>query len=166
VDALPLVVKAGQINAIMPSNAPLGRVSITVTMAGRNPGAATVTGGSFGIFPAMCSTVDCTTAAPGQVMILWGNGLGPVAADNVAPKAGKLPAQVEIFVGGKLAPKMYAGRSSCCSSVDQIVFPVPTGAPLGCYVPVQIRTGGTTLSNAVTMAIANKGAACSDLENP
>jgi uncharacterized protein (TIGR03437 family) len=186
VDALPLVVTAGQINAIMPSNAPLGQVSITVTMAGStsNPGSATVTVSSFGIFavnsggfgPGVLQNFVSqasqplntlqATAAPGQVMILWGTGLGPVAADNVAPKAGNLPTQVEIFVGGQLASKMYSGRSSCCSAVDQIVFSVPSNAPLGCYVPVQIRTGGTTLSNAVTMAIANKGAACSDPGNP
>jgi hypothetical protein len=49
--------------------------------------------------------------------------------------------------------------------VDQIVFQVPANAPLGCYVPVQIRTAGTTLSNAVTMAIQTGGAPCSDPGN-
>jgi hypothetical protein len=68
-------------------------------------------------------------------------------------------------VGGVLATNLYSGRSPCCSGVDQIVFTVPANAPLGCYVPVQIRTAGTTLSNAVTMAIQNGGAPCSDPGN-
>jgi len=68
-------------------------------------------------------------------------------------------------VGGVLASKQYSGRSPCCAGVDQIVFQVPADAPLGCYVPVQIRTAGTVLSNAVTMAIQKGGAPCSDPGN-
>lgn len=52
VDAFPVVVTAGQVNAIMPSNAPLGRVSLQVGYQGRvsNPATVTVVGSSFGIF--------------------------------------------------------------------------------------------------------------------
>jgi uncharacterized protein (TIGR03437 family) len=185
VNAIPIVVTAGQVNAIMPSNAPLGRVAIQVTYNGTasNTTAATVVANSFGIFAAnsggfgpgilqnfitsanqpLNSLVQ--TAAPGQAVILWGTGLGPVSADNVAPTPGNLSTPVEIFVGGVLAAKLYSGRSPCCSGLDQIVFTVPANAPLGCYVPVQIRTAGTTLSNAVTMAIQTGGAPCSDPGN-
>jgi hypothetical protein len=97
---------------------------------------------------------------------LWGTGLGPVAADNVAPTAGNLATPVEVFVGGQQATVLYSGRSPCCSGVDQIVFNVPANASLGCYVPVQVRTNQTVLSNSVTMAIQNGGAACSDPLNP
>src|SRR3982751_4202425 len=52
VDAFPLIVTAGQVNAIMPSNAPLGRVSVQLTFNGAvsNPVAATVVSSNFGIF--------------------------------------------------------------------------------------------------------------------
>src|ERR1700682_386919 len=52
VDVLPIVVTAGQLNAVMPSNAPLGRVSLQVSYQGRvsNPATVTVVGSSFGIF--------------------------------------------------------------------------------------------------------------------
>jgi uncharacterized protein (TIGR03437 family) len=186
VDALPLIVTASQINAIMPSNTPLGPVSIWVTFTGAtsNPVTATVATSSFGIFatnsggfgPGILQNYIAAnnqpinslsaTAAPGQVITLWGTGLGPVSADNVAPTAGDLSTPVEIFVGGQLASKLYSGRTPCCSGVDQIVFKVPAGAPTGCYVPVQIRTAGTTLSNSVSMAIQNGGGACSDPVNP
>ena len=186
VNALPVVVTAGQLNVIMPSNAPVGRVSITVTYnsATSNPVTATVAASSFGIFsvastgygPGVLQNFVSTSsqpinsltaaAAPGQAITLWGTGLGPVAADNVAPTAGNLVTPVQVFVGGQQAAILYSGRSPCCSGVDQIVFNVPANAPLGCYVPVQVRTNQAVLSNSVTMAIQNGGAACSDPLNP
>src|ERR1017187_2899114 len=185
VNAIPIVVTAGQVNAIMPSNAPLGRVAIQVTYNGTasNTTAATVVANSCGIFaansggfgPGMLQNFITSanqplnslvqTAAPGQAVVLWGTGLGPVSADNVAPTPGNLSTPVEIFVGGVPATSLYSGRSPCCSGLDQIVFTVPANVPLGCYVPVQIRTAGTTLSNAVTMAIQTGGGPCSDPGN-
>ena len=52
VDALPLIVTASRIIAIMPSTTPLGPVSISVMFNGvtSNPGTATVATSSFGIF--------------------------------------------------------------------------------------------------------------------
>jgi uncharacterized protein (TIGR03437 family) len=186
VDALPVYVAFTQINAIMPSNAPLGMVSVQVTYnnAKGNPAPVQVVNSSVGIYainsggfgPGVLQNfiasdqqpinAPAVSATPGQAIILWGTGLGPVSADNVAPTPGDLPTTVEIYVGGKLAPKLYSGRSPCCSGTDQIVFQVPADAPLGCYVPVYIRTGGTstgaTTSNVVTMAISQSGSACSD----
>jgi len=46
------------------------------------------------------------------------------------------------------------------------VFTVPPDAPTGCYVPVTVRTAGTTSSNTTTMAIAQGGSRCSDPGNP
>jgi hypothetical protein len=105
-------------------------------------------------------------AAPGQTVIIWGTGLGAVPADNVAPAAGNLPTQAEVFVGGVSAPVTYHGRSPCCSGLDQIAVTLPANSPTGCYVPVVVRTGGANVSNAVTMAIsAQPGTACSDAFN-
>ena len=53
----------------------------------------------------------------------------------------------------------------CSSGLDQINFAVPSNAPLGCWVPVQVRTNGTQMSNTVTMAISANGAPCSDPVN-
>jgi uncharacterized protein (TIGR03437 family) len=186
VNAFPLVVSASQVFAIMPSNAPLGQVSIQVTYNNdaSNITPATVAANSFGIFSLSGSgfgpgTVQnfiaqnnqpvnslTQTANPGQTVTLWGTGLGAIAgADNVEPTAGNLSTPVEIFVGGMLAPSTYSGRSSCCAGLDQIVFQLPEAVPQGCYVPVQVRTAGTTLSNAVTMAISGDGNTCSDPGN-
>jgi uncharacterized protein (TIGR03437 family) len=184
--AIPLMVTPGQINALMPSNAPLGRVSIAVTVNGvtSNYSSATVAPSSFGIFavngagsgPGSVQNVNSETDRPtnstrnaasrGKTLIIWGTGLGPVPNDLVAPTAGTLPGQVEVFIGGKTAPVIYAGRSPCCSGIDQIVTTVPSDAPFGCFVPVQVRLGGQTTSNAVTMAISDGNTPCSDAHSP
>jgi uncharacterized protein (TIGR03437 family) len=99
VNAYPIYVGAGQINAIMPSNAPLGRASVQVTINGipTNPAPVTVVNASFGIYTINSAGIGPgvlfnyvsssnqpinapgTSATPGQVMTLWGTGLGPVA---------------------------------------------------------------------------------------
>jgi uncharacterized protein (TIGR03437 family) len=181
VHAIPVYVSASQINAIMPSNAPLGAVSLQVVSgnARSNMSPARVAASAFGIFTATGTGLGpgilynfvtqnnqpvnspLVTAKNGQVITLWGTGLGPITgADNVAPTAGNLPVQVEVFVGGQPATVQYSGRSTCCSGVDQIVFTVPSNAPAGCWVPVYVRTAGTTVSNVVSMGINPNGGVC------
>ena len=186
VAALPLFVGAAQINAIMPSNAPLGAVSVRVTFNGQagNFSPATVVTSSLGIFAinsggfgpgvvqnftpeALPVNSAVVTARPGQTMIAWGTGLGAgLNADNVAPQSGDLPVNVDIWAGGKqVTVKRYSGRSPCCAGVDQIVFDLPADTPTGCYVPIQIRTGGQVVSNTVTTATDAAGGQCSDPSN-
>jgi len=186
VAAIPVFVSAGQINAIMPSNAPLGAVSIIVTFGTFKspPGRATVVTDSFGVFSinsgglgpgVMQNFISGTStpvnlpsvaAQPGQTIILYGTGLGAALnPDNQPPQVGNLATKVELFVGGQAVTPSYAGRSQCCSGLDQINFVVPSNAPQGCWVPVQVRTSGTTVGNTVTMAISADGSPCSDSFN-
>jgi uncharacterized protein (TIGR03437 family) len=173
ISALPLYVSVGQINAIMPSKAPLGMASVQVVVnnAHSNMSPVQIVSSAVGIFTANGTGMGPgslydfvaqnnqpinSTSGPaknGQVITLWATGLGPVAADNIAPTAGNLPVQVQVFVGGQPATVQYSGRSSCCAGLDQIVFVVPNNAPSGCWVPVYVKTAGTTISNFVTMAI-------------
>jgi|HubBroStandDraft_6_1064221.scaffolds.fasta_scaffold90704_2 uncharacterized protein (TIGR03437 family) len=190
VNAIPIYVSATQINAIMPSNAPLGVASVRVITGNppqSNPMRVNIVPTAFGIFTAtgtglgpgiLQNFISATNepinsptiaATPGQIMVLWGTGLGPVAADNVAPTAGNLPTQVAISVGGVPVPAaniLYSGRTPCCSGVDQIVFTLPTNAPLGCWVPVYIQTAGSVVSNVVTMAITPNGGSCPQSGSP
>lgn len=184
VAAIPLFVRADQINAIMPSNAPLGQVSMRVTFeeeAGNwlavrvvqaSLGVFAVNSGGFGpgVLQNFISQTEqpinsaVATARPGQVVTMWGTGLGPgLNADQEAPQPGGLPVSVEIWVGGAPATNiLYAGRTPCCAGVDQIVFEIPAAAPNGCYVPVEARVNGTVVSNTVSMAIASGRDSCSD----
>jgi uncharacterized protein (TIGR03437 family) len=186
VAAIPVYVSAGQINAIMPSNAPLGMASVQVTFhnALSNASPIQIVNNSVGLFtanqggsgpgvllnydpknPQLINSLH-SSAKPGQVITLWATGLGPIQGpDNVAPPSGNLPTKVEVFVGGQPATVLYSGRSSCCSGLDQINFPVPATSPLGCWVPVFVRTGDVAVSNAVTMAISTGGSPCSEPSN-
>lgn len=187
VNAIPIYVSPGQINAIMPSNTPLGRVSVQVSFSNftSNPAPVTIVNSGFGIYsingagngPGVVFNfvsqsnqpvnAPATAATPGQVVTLWGTGLGPVTfPDNVAPTAGNVATQTEVFVGGQSAAVSYYGRSPCCSGDDQIVFTVPANAPLGCWVPVFVRTEGKYVSNSTTMAITSDGSPCSEPSNP
>ena len=188
VSAVPIFVSAGQINAVMPSNTPLGKVSVQITYTNfkSNPAPVTVVNDSFGIisaggtgqgpgllqdFVANVVKLPFNTfskpAKPGQTVIMYGTGLGPVDyADNIAPKQATLATPVEVWVGSEPAKVQYSGRSPCCSGLDEIVFKVPAKAPVGCWVPIQVRTSGATPSNTVTMAISATGSACADSANP
>jgi uncharacterized protein (TIGR03437 family) len=188
VNAIPIFVSAGQLNAIMPSDAPLGRVTLRVTFNGEqsNPETVTVVENSVGIFTATGSGIGpgivqnlvsqtvqpinttTRTAKPGQVATMWDTGLGPISApDNTAPPVGTLPFEVAITVGGKTVTNVfYAGRAPCCAGVDQFVFEIPADAPHGCYVPLRVRVAGEAVSNTVTMAIESDQQRCSEPENP
>ena len=96
---------AGQVNAILPSNVPSGPAQVTVTYNGQTSAAAnfTVVTTSFGVFFAATNAAIAQNyvspssypvnqppapAKPGQIVLLWGTGLGPISApDNVAPGA-------------------------------------------------------------------------------
>ncbi|HZU27783.1 MAG TPA: hypothetical protein VFA04_19790 [Bryobacteraceae bacterium] len=188
VNPIPVFVGSGQINAIMPSNAPLGAASLQVTVNGQqsNPLPIIIVNNAFGIFTANGSgmgsgvlqnfvtpsnqpvNAPTISAYPGQTLTLWGTGLGPVSyGDNIQPTVGNLPTEVEVFVGAQAVSRItYHGRAPCCAGADQIDFVIPNDAPLGCWVPVYVRTGGATVSNVVSIAIQNKGAnTCSDAGN-
>ena len=183
VQAIPLYVSATQINAIMPSNTPVGTASLQVVYhnARSNMSPVRISSTAMGIFTALGTGLgpgaieNFVTAASqplntptvsaklGQPVTLYGTGLGPIATpDNMAPPPGSLPTKVEVFVGGVSAQVAYSGRSPCCAGIDQVVFTVPANAPTGCWVPVYVRTSGTVISNFVSMAITTSGGACTN----
>lgn len=181
-DAIMLYTSAGQVAAIVPSAMPVGPATLVVSIGGKSsaPAAFTVVANSFGIFAAnqagsgpgvitdgASNVFGLTTAAnPGQVVIIWGTGLGPVTGNEAG---GALPGDmpgvpVEVYVGGQLATVNYRGRSGCCAGIDQISFTVP--AVFGCRVPVTLKIN-TVISNYATMAIAPTGTrTCSDPGGP
>jgi uncharacterized protein (TIGR03437 family) len=173
VSAIPIFVSSGQVNAILPSNTPLGTGALRISNSGRTsaPVAIEVAENAPGIFaissagygPGVVQNFNAqtdqpvnsldTSAARGQVITIWATGLGRVPfADNVAPTAQNVDATVTITIGERDAVRLYAGRSPCCAGVDQIVVRVPEDAPLGCYVPVRVKSG-TVVSNARTVSI-------------
>ena len=187
--AIPLFAAAGQINAIMPSNAPLGAVSVRATFDGEtgNFSPARVVESSVGIFavnsggfgPGIVQNFVSNAERPlnsaseaarrGQVVTIWATGLGAAldGVDNEPPQVGDFPVAADVYVGGRrVTNKLYSGRSPQFPGLDQINVEVPADTPLGCYAPVQVRTAGSVVSNTVTLAVSSDGSRCSDAESP
>jgi uncharacterized protein (TIGR03437 family) len=175
-------VSSGQINAVLPSATPVGTGTITVTnSAGTSPAfPIQVVESAFGLLttnygsgPAQGydASINASNqyiffgsseaANPGDVLELWGSGLGPVPGDatyvTVTPTA-------QVYIGGILATVQYAGRSGF-TGLDQINVVVPSGVS-GCYVSVAVVTG-SYVSNFATLPVAAKGGrTCSDTVTP
>ena len=178
-------VSSSQVNGIVPSDAPLGDVQVTVTFNGKVgvSSTATLVDTSFGIFSAgsgigpgiiqnwnsptdVVLNLPTIPAKPQQLGILWGTGLGPVnIADNNKPPVGDLPAPVIVEVAGITAQLIYHGRAPDFAGVDNVYFYVPQGVPEGCSVPVRVKAG-PTWSNTVRMAIRGGTGQCQDPANP
>ncbi len=187
VDAIPLFVGPGQINALLPSKTPTGSATLIVTTsAGASaPAAFKVVDHSFGINSVNQSgsgpgIVDNSSynlitqnsaAQAGDVIIIWGTGLGAVTGNEAdGPLPGNQPnLRAKVYVGPEQAKITYQGRSGCCAGVDQIDVEVPAGVT-GCHVPVAVEIDGAhdIVSNWVTTSVAAPGAnrVCSDATGP
>ncbi|HTS49298.1 MAG TPA: hypothetical protein VMH05_15205 [Bryobacteraceae bacterium] len=167
-----------QTAAILPSNTPLGPATVWLKYNGRTSiagSAITVSSSAFGIYtvagsgsgPGSITGADYalkglqTSARPGETVILWGTGLGPIDGDDSgAPVIGPQFKNVEVFVGMSPAAISYAGRSGCCAGLDQIAIEIPNSVT-GCFVPIVVRSGGA-VSNFVTLPISAAGSDCPD----
>ena len=167
-----------QINAVLPSGTPVGTGTLTVTSNGQTSATApiqvvknnfgTFTVNSAGSGPGIVTYADFSlvtiskAANPGETLILWGTGLGPVTGNEAGSALpGDQPSvPAEVFVGSQTATLTYRGRSGCCAGLDQIGFVVPSNAD-GCAVPVAVKIGDK-VSNFSTMSVAKTGRTCTD----
>ena len=94
---------------------------------------------------------------PGQVLIAWAVGMGPVSGgDNTASPGFDFSANgvnVQVIVGGVTIKPLYAGRAPGLAGADQINFQLPANIPTGCTVSFQVSVNGQ-LSNSTYIAIA------------
>jgi uncharacterized protein (TIGR03437 family) len=184
VTAIPVLYTSPvQVAAIMPSNAPLGNVTLTVANGTKNAsiqvlvvqsayGISTVdnsgNGAAIVTFPDFSLVTTSKSAKPGDTLIAWGTGLGSLPAgssDAAGAPFGNLSAQIQFLVGGIPATVNYHGRTPSSVGLDQINFVVPSNAPLGCKVSVMVQTSSpvATTSNGPTMPIATTNGVCSDV---
>jgi uncharacterized protein (TIGR03437 family) len=160
-----LAVSPQRIEARLPAGAPLGDVSLAVTVSGAPsaPYSMKVVAAGFGIFTRNregwgAGRVENRTAdgsryanslhnaaQPGQSMVLSGTGLGS--------------ARPEVWVGFRRAT-VDAVRRGTADGADEIAFRLPADSPAGCYVPLQVRQLDAIPSNTVTAAIHAGGGPC------
>ena len=99
---------------------------------------------------------------PGQVLIVWMTGLGPLpsGSDNTASAAVDFNAskRIRAVVGGREITPLYAGRAPGLAGADQVNFILPADVQTGCTVPFTVTVDGQT-SNSTFIAIAATAAA-------
>jgi uncharacterized protein (TIGR03437 family) len=179
---------ATQVAGLLPSNTPVGKGTVTVTynnvtsapapitVVQSNFGIDTVGGTSAGVvtFPdySVVSATPgpncggpntaCGAANAGDLLTIWGTGLGPVSgSDSSGAGLGvnmpNLP--LKVWLGGVQITASYQGRSGCCIGIDQLVFTVPDGVPLGCAVPLAVQINDQ-ISNYTVIAVASGSRTC------
>ena len=175
VRAFPVKVSAGEIEAVLPSDSPLGNAELVVRKNddASEPFPLRIVESSFGAFsrnrlgwgPAEArngppdqnaeENSPDHPAQPGQTITLAGVGLGAVdGTDNHAPRRHEVRHSIAVTVGGKPVTKIrYAGRSACCSGTDELSFDLPADTPAGCYVPVRVESTPGVMSNVVTVSV-------------
>ena len=179
VNALVVSTASNQVQALLPSTAPTGSGTVTVSFNGTASATAPieVVASAFGIYttdqagdgPAAITDVTSgqsvtltTPAIPGDSAMLTGTGLGAYSGDETNPPSqADLSSMVTLYVGNQQAMVSYAGRSSSVGQpgVDEIDFTVPTVS--GCYVPVVVVINGI-VSNFAAMSVSPDGTTCSD----
>ena len=112
-------------NSVMPSSVTPGLASlrpfynsvksksIPIQIAAAGPGVFAISAGGFGpgiiqnFISASNEPINSSAApaTPGQAVVIWGTGLGPVTfPDNVAPNEGNVATPVSVTVGGQRLP--------------------------------------------------------------
>ncbi|MCC6366041.1 MAG: beta-propeller fold lactonase family protein [Bryobacterales bacterium] len=175
------------VSAVIPSTAPPGDATVTVTYKGRTtaPLPITIVRTSVGLRtrnaqgggPAVAWSVPPDTVLrpdpalvqnaislnqsvkPGQIVILQATGLGPVTADETTDFFQELDVPADVIAGNKPVAALYKLRVA--EGGDYIAFKLPDDVPQGCYVPVAVRAGGV-ISNVATISVSSAGGSCSD----
>ncbi len=180
-----------QLAAILPSSVAPGSYNLTVTNGGSTSGAFSITvvaskpglitqdSTGNGLVVAQnyvsaseldvnryttgtASGVAISPAHPGQTLILYLTGMGPVAGGDNGPSAGydftKNGVTVQVYVAGVPITPFYAGRTPGSAGLDQIDVTLPNNVATGCNEALQVSENGT-LSQATFISIAPAGAA-------
>jgi uncharacterized protein (TIGR03437 family) len=140
----------------------------TVEVARFSPGIFAVNGrlavavnagdGTIAQPPGAIAGLNTHAAVVGSAIILYANGLGPVdkavaSGDLSSDPITRTLTEPAVLIGGAEAPLLFSGLAPQFVGVNQLNVLIPANAPIGDAVPIQIRIGGITTSEAITIAI-------------
>jgi uncharacterized protein (TIGR03437 family) len=178
---------------VLPGGAQSGNVLVVVTRGGVASSPATVSVGPFspGIFAlnygagnAIAINPDGSLAAPsGSIpgsaahsaktgdpngLVILATGLGamdsyPANGNNSLDTLRSNLTTPEVLVGGMKASVLFSGASPQFVGVNQINIAIPDGAPTGDNVPLQLRVGGITTTDRVTIAVTWPAGGCANI---
>ena len=146
-DAIPVtnltLASTGDLAFIVPAGVPPGTAELYWSIAGGPFIFIDVTVSSANFELAPFSNL-ANPARPSQTITFDGSGLG-------------YGNQVTASIGGQPAAIVYAGRGTPAGH-DQIQLQIPANPPTGCYVPLTLAYGQSSL--ATTISITNDGSPC------
>jgi uncharacterized protein (TIGR03437 family) len=177
-------ISPGQVDALISSDTPTGMQQLIVTNAqgasapysimvnGAAPGllapptflvggiqyaAGILADGSFAIPVGAIAQVNSRPAKPGESMVLYGVGFGPVSpaspAGQIVQQANALSSNLQISIGGLAATAQYAGLAPNFTGLYQFNVTVPA-APAG-TAALTFSLGGTAGTQTLHIAVGD-----------
>lgn len=172
---------AFEIAGVLPAATPTGQATVTVNYNGQSASAnVQIVPSAYGIDNYDGNTAVVTdavtyvpqsytnSAKPGQVVAVWGTGLGSDPLDSDTTSNGQqhaIPTPVQVWVGGVQATNVAYAGEGVYPGVHIVIFTIPSNAPTGCYVPVAVVTGSganAVVSNSPTVPLMQNGGICQD----
>jgi uncharacterized protein (TIGR03437 family) len=106
----------------------------------------------------LISGLNSHPAHPGDVVIMYANGLGAIDSTLQTGFPGgdilrRTLGQPVVLVGGQNAEVQFSGLTPNYPGVNQMNFRIPPTTP-GDKVPIQVRVGGLTSTDQVFMSVA------------
>ena len=128
------------------------------TQFGTGQAIAITTNGLIAAAPGAIPGLTTEPARIGGTIVIYANGLGavnnPVAnGANTVDALRTTTTTPEVLIGGKNAVVAFSGLAPQFVGVNQLNVVIPEGTPTGDAVPLQLRVGGQTTSDKVTIAV-------------
>jgi uncharacterized protein (TIGR03437 family) len=107
------------------------------------------------------SGVNSRPAVPGDYIILYGIGFGPVTpnipAGQLVQVGNNLASSFEILIGGEAATVLYSGLAPSYTGLYQFNLQVPaiSSVPPANTVPLTFSVGGVAGTQTLYLAVAN-----------
>lgn len=171
-NVLPAGSTAGTVNVVVtrsgvssqPRQVQVGTFSPGIFAVGFGVGQAIVINNSDGTLAAPVGSIQGLTTHPakvGEFVQIWGTGLGAVDVPAVNGDKGYPPVRntltkPAVLLGGVMVPAedvTFSGLQPEFVGVNQVNIKIPTIAPKGGKVTLQLQVGGITSTDKVTMAI-------------
>jgi uncharacterized protein (TIGR03437 family) len=178
-------ISPGQVNALIPSNVATGPQPLTVTTADATSAVYTLTvnavepgllapanfniggtqyvvalfaDGTYVLPTGAISGLSSRPAKPGDEIVIYGIGFGPVTPDipagQLVQQANTLADSFQISIGGVVATPAYDGLAPDFTGLYQLNITVPSGIPSGA-VPLTFTVDGVTGTQTLNIAVGN-----------
>jgi uncharacterized protein (TIGR03437 family) len=178
-------ISPGQVNALIPSNVATGPQEITVKTAGGTSATVNITvnavqpgllappsfkvdgvqyavalfsDGSYVLPEGAISGITSQPAKPGDEIVLYGVGFGPVTPDipagQIVSQSNTLASSFEMSLGGKQVTAAYAGLAPNFVGLYQFNITVPDGSATGA-VPLTFSVDGVSGTQKLSISIEN-----------